>query len=102
MILNIKGYEVIVREGDRCHVKSERFNKYFTDGVISEIYQGYLKVSYGFSEYFGSSFTRGNTKTIPKDEIHKLLRFPDANVIKPASECLPKEDLAALMRRARR
>ena len=99
-VVHYRGFDIVIKPGQRVHVKSDRFDKWFFDGIVTEIYRDTLIVSYGFSEFFGTfSFSRGNTKTIKKDEVVKFLRFPDASLVTPASEALSKEELNALLRK---
>ena len=97
-----KGYEIVITPGQKVHCRSDRFDTWFEDAIVTNIYKDSLVVSYGFSEYFGSfSFSRGNTKTIKRDEIAKFLRFPDASLVRSAHVALSKEELSSLLRKVR-
>ena len=84
LIVNYRSVNIIIRPGDECHCKSERFKRWFIDGRVIEVFQSGVKVRYGLGEYFGVSFTRGNTKYIPIAEMQRILRFPNPSVIKSA------------------
>ena len=97
LIINYRNYEIVIKPGDHCHVKSDRFETWFLDGVVTECYRDSLTVSYGFSQYFGFALTRGNTKSIKCNEITKFLRFPNASVLRSAGESLSPEEVGGLL-----
>ena len=97
MVIDYKGFNIIIRPGDHVHVKSDRFDKWFCDGIVREIYRDSIVVMYGYKEYFGYSLSRGNTKTIQKDEITKFLRFPQAHMVRSVDESLSPEEVQGLL-----
>jgi len=91
-VIRYKGFEILVRPGDCCHVRSQRYDCYFTDGYIKALYTNGIEVAYGFDKYFSGFFTRGNTKIVSNSDITKILRFPDASIVRQASATLSPDE----------
>ena len=81
LIIKYKGLDIVVVPGQPCHVRSQRFKDWITDGVVKSIYKSGVYVSYGHSHYF-SGFTRGNVKWIPLESVTSDLRFPSPRALK--------------------
>lgn len=99
LVVDYKGYQILLRPGQKCHCRSDRYDMWFTDGIITEIYKDSVVVTYGFGQYFGFSFSRGNSKTVKRDEIIKYLRFPNASLVRSAKSDLTSEEAANLLQK---
>ena len=74
--------DIVIRVGDNVHVFSNRFDRWFTDGLVIATFRDCIKCQYGFEKYFGLSLTRSNIKCIYVDDISKTLKIPE-----PSSVC---------------
>ena len=92
LIIKCKGLDIVIVPGQPCHVRSQRFKDWMTDGVIQSIYKSGVYVTYGHSHYF-SMFTRGNTKWVPLESITSDLRFPTPRALKSVQRSdLPQDE----------
>jgi len=92
LVIDYRGLAVVIVPGMQTHVRSKRLQEWCTDGIVKAIYKSGIYVTYGHSHYF-STFTRGNTKFVPVEDITKDLRFPDPRCLKAVTKAdLVKED----------
>jgi hypothetical protein len=75
------GVEVVVRVGDKVHVFSQRYDRWFTDGIVVATFRDCIKCQYGFEKHFGWSLTRSNIKCIYTDDIAVFLKIPEPSTI---------------------
>ena len=72
--------DIVIRVGDNVHVFSNRFERWFTDGLVIATFRNCIKCQYGFEKYFGLSMTRSNIKCIYVDDMSKTLKIPDPSI----------------------